>query len=437
MSWVSKANARQRAGRAGRVGPGVCYKLFTKSHFYKMPDQEVPEIFRSPLPQLCLQVKLFVKGHSTTIAKFLSKALEPPPQASILSAVSELCEVNAITRDKEELTPLGYHLAMLPVDIYLGKMLIMGCLMKCIDPILTIAATMSYRTPFLSPLEKRAEAAAAQKEFGLKSAKSDHLAFLRAYEGWIQAKARGDEYKWCNEKFLSVATLKTIADLRSQFSGVLQEIGFLKSHKFSRKPGARNDPRLEGLEEKQLDNYDAMNVNSGNLKVVKAVLASGFYPKILRIDTPQATYTQMAPGTVRDAYDPQQLKLVTKTGERVYLHPKSVNFTQGTFEIPWLAYNEKVQTSKLYIRDCSMVYPFGLLLFSFGAELTVQHTQGVIVLDKWIQFQAPARIAVLVKEVRAGLLHILERKIENPDYDIQSEKHVDVVTEKLTKDGLF
>jgi ATP-dependent RNA helicase DHX29 len=116
--WISQANARQRTGRAGRVKPGICFSLYTRYRFEKlMRPYQVPEMLRMPLVELCLQIKLLGLGH---IKPFLSRALEPPSEGAMTSAISLLHEVGAVEGD-EELTPLGHHLAKLPVDVLIGK----------------------------------------------------------------------------------------------------------------------------------------------------------------------------------------------------------------------------------------------------------------------------------------------------------------------------
>jgi HrpA-like RNA helicase len=117
---VSQANARQRAGRAGRVRSGTCYFLYTQFKSNSLPAQQLPEMLRAPLEQLCLRIKSLNLG---SIAAFLSRAIEPPSAAAIEHVVEVLRNYNALERREEVLTPLGYHLAALPVDARIGKMM--------------------------------------------------------------------------------------------------------------------------------------------------------------------------------------------------------------------------------------------------------------------------------------------------------------------------
>lgn len=117
---VSLANARQRAGRAGRVRPGTCYYLYTRQRSQTLLAQPIPEMLRAPLEQLALRIKSLNLG---SISNFLSRAIEPPSQAAIEHVVEVLRDYNALERREEVLTPLGFHLAALPVDARIGKMM--------------------------------------------------------------------------------------------------------------------------------------------------------------------------------------------------------------------------------------------------------------------------------------------------------------------------
>eukprot|EP00960_Hanusia_phi_P002215 63548-Hanusia_phi.AAC.1 len=201
--FVSKASARQRRGRAGRVKPGVCYHLVSSFKFNSFKEYQVPEMLRVPLDSIILQIKLLGLGSPSS---FLAQALEPPKPEAIDSSLELLRRIGAL-RDKgkeeegreqqeeqeeqelEGLTALGRHLAALPVDVRIGKMLLYGAILGCCEPVLTMAAAMGFRSPFMSPMEKREEADKKRREMGLLH--SDHLTTLRAYEGWRSCKLRG------------------------------------------------------------------------------------------------------------------------------------------------------------------------------------------------------------------------------------------------------
>lgn len=143
--WISKANALQRRGRAGRCRPGYCYHLMSRYRFHCLALYQDAEILRMPIHELCLQTKLLAPVN-VSIADFLSKALEAPPYLMIRSSVALLKSIDALD-EEEELTEMGKILVDLPIDPRLGKMLLFGIMLKCIDPILTIATTLSYRDP--------------------------------------------------------------------------------------------------------------------------------------------------------------------------------------------------------------------------------------------------------------------------------------------------
>jgi HrpA-like RNA helicase len=145
MGVCLQASARQRKGRAGRVRSGKCYSLFTRDcHETRMPPFQVPEIMRVPLEELVLQIHLL---HLGTAGGFLPELLQPPPQKAIDAAVHSLQVIGALDKH-ETLTPLGVYLAQLPVDPRLGKLLVTSVFMGCLSDALTIAACLSYKTPF-------------------------------------------------------------------------------------------------------------------------------------------------------------------------------------------------------------------------------------------------------------------------------------------------
>jgi ATP-dependent RNA helicase DHX57 len=433
--WVSRASAKQRRGRAGRVAAGRCFRLYTRLyHDAGFAEHALPEIKRVPLEGLCLQIQL--QKMAGGIAGFLGKALEPPKAESVTSAIKTLKRIGALN-EKEHLTPLGQHLAVLPVDVRVGKMLLYGAVLGCLSPVLTIAAVLGGRSPFFAPLEKRDEADAAKRLFA--EDQSDHLTSLNAYAAWVQAKALGKsvEMQFTRENFLSYRTLEGIADLRNQFAQLLQEVGFLGgggkkrnfpggrgkdkkgvpsprgSHEGSRSQGSQGpNPGGKPWGRRGPPPDDPVwirsNRNSENTRLIKAVLVAGLYPNLIKC-TPSSK-----PGA------PPRLTFLSEDGreEHVQVHPSSVNHGAKKYAARWLVYHERVQTTSVFVRDCSTVTPYQLLLF--GGKIAVQHAAGTMSVDNWAEFKAPARVGVLLKEMRSGLERVLSDKIERPEEDLQA-----------------
>ncbi|CAM6128719.1 unnamed protein product [Calypogeia fissa] len=420
-TWVSKASAKQRRGRAGRVQSGYCIRLFSRQQFQTFDDQQLPEILRVSLDGLCLKVKSFLAEKVEVAA---SKIITPPESGAIRTSLKNLQDLNALDA-AERLTPLGHHLAKMPVDARVGKMLLFGCMLRCLDPVVTIAAALSGRTPFLSPMEKREEASAARLRLAGTS-KSDHLTIVSAYNGWLSARQEGRnaESNYCTSNFLSRETLVGIEASRQDFLKILADIGFLPPGVGGGGGSKRMDQTLSGTD---------LDSNASIIRVVKAVICAGFYPNIVRVIHPEKTYVQTEGGTVARVAAARELRFFTKADGRVFLHPASVNFSVGKFESPWLVFSEKMKTSKVFLKDSTMVPAYGLLLF--GGKVQVKHEKQAISVDDWLEFEAPARIAVLIKELRSKVDSLLFEKIERPALDISSSPVVSALIRLLTTDG--
>ncbi|KAM3402109.1 hypothetical protein ACQJBY_006203 [Aegilops geniculata] len=375
-SWISKASAHQRRGRAGRVQPGVCYRLYPKVIHDAMPQFQLPEILRTPLQELCLTIKSLQLG---AVASFLAKSLQPPDPLSVKNAIELLKTIGALD-DLEELTYLGRHLCTLPLDPNIGKMLLIGSVFQCLDPALTIAAALAYRNPFVLPIDRKEEADAVKRSFAGDSC-SDHIALLKAFEAWKEAKRSGRERSFCWENFLSPMTLKMMDDMRNQFFDLLSDIGFVSK------------PR----------GVKAYNHYGKDLEMVSAVLCAGLYPNVI----------QCKRRGKRTAF-------YTKDVGKVDIHPSSVNAGVQQFPLPYLVYSEKVKTANIYVRDSTNISDYALLLF--GGSLSPSNTgEGIEMLAGYLHFSAPKRIIELIQRLRGELDKLLQRKIEEPALDIFSE----------------
>ncbi|PON48782.1 RNA helicase, ATP-dependent DEAH box [Parasponia andersonii] len=416
--WISQANARQRRGRAGRVKPGICFCLYTCHRFEKlMRPFQVPEMLRTPLVELCLQIKLLSLGF---IKPFLSKALEPPKDDAMTSAISLLYEVGALEGD-ELLTPLGHHLAKLPVDVLIGKMMIYGGIFGCLSPILSISAFLSYKSPFVYPKDERQNferaklALLTEKRDGPTDSydvdrQSDHLLMMIAYIKWekiLREKGVKAAHHFCSSYFLSSSVMYMIRDMRIQFGTLLADIGLInlpKSFQMGRK--------RENLDIWLSDMSQPFNMYSHHSSIVKAILCAGLYPNVAATEKGIAG---SALGSLR-----QSASLTTKghltwyDGRReVHIHPASINSNWKEFRYPFLAFLEKVETNKVFLRDTTIISPYSILLF--GGSINVQHQTGLVTVDGWLKLTAPAQTAVLFKELRLTLHSILKDLIRKPE----------------------
>lgn len=123
-----------------------------------------PEIMRLSLSDLALRIKIMKVNLGTSIEDVLSRALDPPLGINVQRAVSALVEVRALT-STEEITPMGRLLSQLPTDVHLGKFLLIATLFRCLDPALTVAATLNSKSPFLTPLGLEVDAEKAKLSF--------------------------------------------------------------------------------------------------------------------------------------------------------------------------------------------------------------------------------------------------------------------------------
>uniref|UniRef100_A0A8C7RLW9 ATP-dependent RNA helicase DHX29 n=1 Tax=Oncorhynchus mykiss TaxID=8022 RepID=A0A8C7RLW9_ONCMY len=399
-TFVSKASALQRQGRAGRVRDGFCFRLYPKFRFQAFMDYSIPEILRVPLEELCLHI---MKCEYGSPEEFLCRALDAPQPQSVSNAVCLLRRIGACIPEGHALTPLGHHLATLPVNVKIGKMLIFGAILGCLDPIATIAAAISEKSPFATPMNQKDQANLAKA--ALAVANSDHLTIYNAYLGWKNIRSEGyrAEMAYCRKHFLNRTALITIEVLY-----FLTCVCVWFSHLIcfnSEGPQAPLTP-----------------LGKPQICVLNAVLTAGLYDSVGRI-----LYTPSV-----DVLDRVACSVETAQG-KAQVHPSSVNRCLQTRG--WLLFQEKVKYSKIYLRDTTLISPFPMLLF--GGDIDVQHRERLISLDGWIHFQAPVRIGVIFKHLRKLIDSLLEKKLENPRMNLEDEKTIQLIIELIKMENVF
>ncbi|XP_020597248.1 pre-mRNA-splicing factor ATP-dependent RNA helicase DEAH7-like, partial [Phalaenopsis equestris] len=211
---VSRAAADQRAGRAGRTGPGTCYRLYTESAYQnEMLATPVPEIQRTNLGNVVLLLK------SLKVENLLDfDFMDPPPQENILNSMYQLWVLGALN-NFGGLTEIGWKMVEFPLDPPLAKMLLMGEELECLNEVLTIVSMLSVPSVFFRPKDRAEESDAAREKFFV--AESDHLTLLNVYLQWKANQYRGD---WCNDHFLQVKGLRKAREVRSQLLDILKTL---------------------------------------------------------------------------------------------------------------------------------------------------------------------------------------------------------------------
>ena len=283
-AWVGSSNLKQRAGRAGRHRVGEYFGIIGRRRVESLHPYQVVEMKRVDLTNVVMHVKaLDFPGMS--VEEVLAAAIEPPAPDRIKAAMSDLQMVGAID-DEQNLTPLGRVLLQLPVDVQVGRLVLYGSFFRCLDQALTLAALMTNREPFVSPIHLRAEAAAAKNSWSLTEFRSDALAAWRAYNAWWAMQSRG-EYasanRFCSDNFLSKPTLLMIDRIKKQLLTSLQHAGVLDVS-----AGGRVEPLGRG----SITVPPELNVNGESLPLLAALLAIASQPKFA-IRTGESTYRTM------------------------------------------------------------------------------------------------------------------------------------------------
>ncbi len=254
---VSQSSARQRAGRCGRVEDGICYRLYSEEDLLARPAFTPPEIQRSNLASVILQLLALGIDDIETFP-----FLEPPDPRSIKGGYLLLRELGAINSN-QHLTSMGKKLSRLPVDPTVGRILLQASKEFSQKEVLVIAAGLSIQDPRERPSEKEALADQAHREF--IHPRSDFITLLNLWEAYETAKnnlTKNQLRRWCSKRFISFLRMREWMDLRNQLVEALKAIDAYKIHHQERDEDAIHRSILAGLlgniaRKKEGNHYDA------------------------------------------------------------------------------------------------------------------------------------------------------------------------------------
>ena len=294
---VSMANANQRSGRAGRTGPGICYRMYT-DHIFRneLLENNIPEIQRTNLANVVLLLK------SLNVDNLLEfDFMDPPPQETIMNSMYQLWVLGALD-NTGNLTELGRKMVEFPLDPPLSKMVILSGQYKCSEEILTIVSMLSVPSIFYRPKGREEESDAVREKFYVPE--SDHLTFLHVYNQWMMNKYSSD---WCTKHFIHVKALRKVREVRQQLLDIM---------------------KIQKVEE----------VSSGtDWDVVRKVICSAYFHNAAKIKG-IGEYVNLN-------------KSIT-----CVLHPSSAIYSLG-YTPDYVVYHELVMTTKSYMQVVTAVNP--------------------------------------------------------------------------------
>ncbi|CAK7237590.1 DEAH-box ATP-dependent RNA helicase prp22 [Sporothrix eucalyptigena] len=286
---ISQAQANQRAGRAGRTGPGKCFRLYTEAAYQtEMLPTTIPEIQRKNLSNTILILKAM---GINDLLHF--DFMDPPPINTMLSALEELYALSALD-DEGLLTKLGRKMADFPMDPTSSKALIASVELGCSDEMLSIMGMIAQpKGVWYRPKDKQQQADAKKAKFN--DPHGDHLTMLNVYNSWKRARF---SKPWCQEHFLQYRVLTRAKDVRTQLERIMER-------------------------------YKHPIVSCGtHTDRVRQALCAGFFRNASRKD-PHEGFKTLIEGTP------------------VYLHPSSALFGK---QAEWVIYDTLVLTTKEYMQ---------------------------------------------------------------------------------------
>ena len=299
VSPISRASARQRAGRAGRTRPGKCFRLYTEKSFHEdLQETTYPEILRSKMSNVVLTLK---KLGIDDLVHF--DFMDPPAPETLMRALELLNYLGALD-DEGEMTELGFQMSELPLDPQLAKLILVSPEYRCSAEIVSIVACLSVPNIFLRPRETAKQADEAKAQFSHSD--SDHLTLLQVYAEF-ESISEKDRKQWCWDNFVNERSIQSAMNVRNQLLGIMKRLDL---------PVISSDVKGDG---------------SFAFTDIRKALTAGMFM--------QVAYRQRS-----GEY------LTVKDNQLVFIHPSSVINSRPE----WVLFEEFALTTKNYIRTVTI-----------------------------------------------------------------------------------
>lgn len=258
--WISRSNVAQRAGRVGRVQPGEYYGVYSSDRLASMDPYPEPDALDSgTLQLLCLRARNHFP--KLPIDKFFSKWLSPPPEKDIIAALDHLKAIGGLSPDLR-VTAIGQALSLMNVDPSVGKMILLGVLFRCLDPIMKSAAVMTmHMSPWGVPEDIAGQGRVAQlRRAYAVGTNSDVVSTMNAYQDFCTIRNEDGEVeaiRWAEERYMLVPRFESFDRISTKLESQLKRLSIF-------------------------DKYDREGFNQQSNKpgLVKALVSVGLYPNI-------------------------------------------------------------------------------------------------------------------------------------------------------------
>lgn len=307
---ISKASATQRAGRAGRTKPGKCFRLYTESDYASLPQSSIPEIQRSNLAPVILQLKALGIDNIARFGFFTS-----PPAELVIRALELLYSLGALDTYAKLTRPLGVRMAELAIEPMLSKALLSASSFNVLSEMLTIAAMTSLGgSVWIEHSDERKRLEMTRRKFAAEE--GDHLTLLNVYQAFITTGKK--DVKFCRDNSLNFKSMTRAVSVRGQLKRMLERFGLAVDETLSK------NANKQALGASGMDKGEA----------IRRCLTTGFFAHAAKMQ-PDGTFRNVAGGTV------------------LHAHPSSLMFNR---KAGWVVFQKVMEVGeKTYVREVTKI----------------------------------------------------------------------------------